>query len=45
MMMLCCEFKHSALVSEFIVCAILRSLSGLLKGAVDVEESDERSDA
>ena len=40
---LCCEFRHSALVSELTVGAMLRSLSGLLKGAVEVDES-ERND-
>lgn len=38
------EVRISALVSDPHVCAPLMSLSGLLMGAVDDEESDERKD-
>lgn len=40
-----CELGPSALVSEPTVCCALLSLSGLLRGAVDEEESEERKGA
>ena len=40
-----CEIGPSALVSEPTVCCALLSLSGLLRGAVDEEESEERKGA
>jgi len=39
------EVRSSALVSEQTVCVVLRSLSGLLNGAVEDEESEERNGA
>ena len=36
-----CELGTSALVSEPTVCCTLSSLSELLRGAVDAEESDD----
>ena len=40
-----CELWHSALVSDPTVCVALLSLSGLLIGAVEDEESDDRKGA
>lgn len=37
-----CDWMSSALVSEFTVSVTLRSLSGLLIGMVEEEDSDER---
>ena len=42
--MMLCEVMISALVSDPTVWVVLRSLSGLLKGAVDDDESDDRSE-
>ena len=41
--MMLCDVRSSALVSEPTVCVVLRSLSGLLRGAVEVDESEERN--
>ena len=42
--MMLCEVMISALVSDPTVWVVLRSLSGLLKGAVDDDESDDRNE-
>lgn len=42
---LCCAVMDSVLVSEPTTCVELASLSGLLRGAVEEEESEERKGA
>ena len=43
--MMLCDVTSSALVSEPTVWVLLRSLAGLLSGAVEEEDSDDRRGA